>query len=59
MYDSDNSNIRNTKTNWCLGQLFTNEKWNDKDKNEISFTSYNDGIFPCNSKGFEKRLKFE
>lgn len=58
-YDSYGSNIRNTTTNWCLGELHTNETWKDKDGKDISYEVYNKGIFPCNSKGFKKKLEFK
>lgn len=59
MYDSYGSNIRNTKTNWCLGELYTDKKWKDKDGKDIEFSTYNQGIFPCNSEGFKKTLEFQ
>ena len=58
-YDLYGSNIRNTTTNWCLGELHTNETWKDKDGKDILYEVYNKGIFPCNSRGFKKKLEFK
>lgn len=59
MYDPYGSNIRNTRTNWCLGELSTVKNWKNKDGNDISYEGFNIGIFPCNSEGFKKKLVFE
>jgi hypothetical protein len=43
----------------CLGELYTDKKWKDKDGKDIEFSTYNQGTFPCNSEGFKKTLEFQ